>query len=201
MPYPHDVSRNPMNPADEISEGSEMSLWDLLDEICAYLWEGEAWHGKMANESRRMHVRGVGRWHEAEACDDYKSRVCIEKILCDKLHRYCTPDVDISSVYKMELKNMDAFKKHFGEWIQREERFIMVLSQALPLAATHDIELYKELMCLLDEVQNEKMRAQFFVDRVGMKDWDMHDLGVVSMEIHDYFENHYNGGKIDFNIG
>jgi len=182
-------------------ENSDKEFWGYMDEICKYLWEAEAWHNVMANQCRRVSVRGLGRWHECESMYDAQSRQCIEKILCDKLNWSCTPIVDLTPILKMELRDLGAFKKHFDMWIERETEFANILSCVLPIAAKEDIELYKELMCLLDEVQNEKLRASFFVKRMGLKDWDLHDLGVVSMVIHNYFENEYKGGKIDFNLG
>lgn len=194
---PYDMRNPGANPG---HEGNDFNM--LMDEITTYLWEGEAWHEKAANETRKISIRGVGRWHEAEGCYDAKERVCLEKLFRDKLGY--APMVDMASVdkaYKYTMTGPQDFKNHFQIWIDREKKFIECLDAAIAQAGMVDMELYKKLCCLVDEVQNEAMRAKMVHDRLELSGWNGHDIGVVSKWLHEYFEKEYDGGKIDFNIG
>lgn len=177
-------------------------IHELLDEITTYLWVGEAWHEKAANENRKIAIRGVARWHEAEGMCDAKERVCLEKLVRDKLGY--APMVDMSMVdkaYKYTLNNPQEFKSHFTMWIDREKKFIECLNAAISMAGAVDMELYKKLCGMVDEVQNEAMRVKMVHDRLELAGWNGHDIGVCSMILHKYFECEYDGGMIDFNLG
>ena len=177
-------------------------LITALNDVCTYLAEGEAWHMRVANQCRKLHIRGLGRWHEAEACGDFKHRECLEKLLMDN----CKIETDIEPariVDSMTTKfnGMSDFKQHFFTWAEREELLISALSTAIDESRLENIELYHKLCCIQKEVQNERMRAEWAYHRLDLAGWNGHDIGVVSMIIHSYFEKEYDGGLIDFNIG
>lgn len=196
MPY------DKMNPSSEGMSEEHKDIHEHLDMICTYLWQGEAWHERAANECRKMHIRGLGRWHEAEAKYDGKSRICLEKILQDKLQYAATIDImPISNALTYSMSNASDLKTHFHMWIDREHTLIKELDHAIHKAAKVDMELYKELCGLVNEVQNEAMRAQMVYDRFEFAGWNGHDIGVCSMVLHKYFEHEYDGGTINFNLG
>ena len=146
----------------------------LLDDITTHLWVGEAWHEKAANEARKIAIRGVARWHEVEGCYDAKTRVCLEKLFRDKLNYAPAADMEmVDKAYKFTMNGAQDFKGHFQAWIDREGRFIDSLNHAIALAGAVDMEIYKELCCLVDEVQNEKMRAKMVHDRLELAGWNV----------------------------
>ena len=174
----------------------------LLNEIITCLWVGEAWHGKAANECRKIAIRGVGRWHEVESCYDMKARISLEKLLRDKLEYAPMADMaEVDKAHRFTMNNAVDFKSHFSAWVEREKKLIEILNFAIAKASAVDMELYKGLCCLVDEVQNETMRAKLVYERFELSNWSGHDIGVCSMVLHKYFECEYDGGKIDFNIG
>lgn len=193
---------NPMNPG--MMAGHEHKDFNMLmSEISTYLWEGEAWHEKAANECRKLALRGFGRWHEAEGCYDAKERYCLDKLMRDKLDM--SPMVDIAKLDRalqyMMTGGADGLKAHFHMWMEREHAFIDTLNAAIKMSGEIDMEIYKKLCCLVDEVQNESMRVKMVEMRLAMAGYNGHDLGVTSMVLHKYFECEYDGGKIDFNLG
>lgn len=177
-------------------------LWEELDAISCYLWEGEAWHEKTANECRKIGVRGWGRWHEAEGCYDAKERYCLDKLIRDKLNYAPHIDVDmIDKALNYSMSSMADFKGHHNIWIDREESFIKCLNKGIKLSSEFDMELYGKLCCLINEVQNEAMRVKMVMMRMDIGGWSGHDIGICSMILHEYFECKYDGGAIDFNLG
>lgn len=179
------------------------ALKPYLNKISTYFSEGAIWHNRAANECRRFaHCRGWGRWHEAEAKEDFCSHQCFEKIVRDNL-KY-SPIVDgnyIIGAYNYQIQDNEQFKNHHEQWVQRENLFIATLNSAIQESRTVNMELYKFLCCTVEEVQNEAMRVGWVYDSLLSTGWEHHDIRVVSKWLHDYFAIEYKGGKIDFNIG
>ena len=174
----------------------------LMDKVCTSLFEGEVWHGRSANECRKIAVRGFGRWHDSEAECDMKSRLCLEKLLRDRLG-YAT-SVDTSVAAKpaaYSINGASGLKNHLEAWMRREEEFAETLSEAVRMAATVDICIYKELCCLAEEVQSEAMRVKMCGMRLDMAGWNGHDIGIVSMILHKHFEEHPHDKYVNVNIG
>jgi hypothetical protein len=175
-----------------------------LNSILTCLTEGAEWHRRAGNECRKLHVRGWGRWHEAEAECDAKAAICLSKLCVDIPDINIVPSVHNAYIQKAQayqIRDMIGFKEHHDTWVEREQAFINVLNEAIALSRDVDIKLYEYLCKLCKEVQNEKMRVEWTVGRLSLADWHGHDLGVCSMVMHDYFEHKYDGGEIDFNIG
>lgn len=174
-----------------------------LEKIATYLSEGEMWHRKTANELRKLpNKRGFARWHEEESGYDQRERLKLDKLIRDNL-KYA-PVVDMAYVSKAEaytIADAAGFKQHFTAWMAREKAFLEALNAAIPLAGREDMELYHRLCSLAKEVKNEATRAEWAF--MGLEDtkWEPHDVRVVSKWLHEYFEDKYDGGMIDFNIG
>ena len=176
-----------------------------INDVCSHLSVGVAWHKKVANECRKVELaicRGWGRWHDAEADCDSKLLLCFTKIVGDNLKH--SPVVDTTALAKAHtytIADFEAFKKHHTDWAAREGRFIETLNMLRPLSADLSMQIYEEICCMLKEVQNEKMRAEWVYANCTMVGWEKHDVKVTSHWLHDYFEHCYKGGPIDFNIG
>lgn len=174
-----------------------------LDKIATYLSEGEIWHRKVANELRKLpNRRGFARWHEAESACDQKEHLKLDKLIRDNL-KY-GPMVDTGYTAKAEtytISDTNGFKQHFQAWIAREKAFLDALNTAIPLAGKEDMQIYHCLCALSKEVKNEALRAEWALWGLEDTQWEAHDVRVVSKWLHSYFEEQYNGGAIDFNIG
>lgn len=178
------------------------TLQESLNDICCYLAEGEKWHNKMANECRKIYIRGWGRWHEAESKGDKEMYTCLEKILMDKISY--SPMIDaiiLDKAMKEKFTSASDFKTHHSHWIMREEKLINALNYAIHESRSVDIEIYYKLCEILKEVQNEAMRVKMVIGRLDLAGWNGHDIGICSYLLHEYFEKCYHGGEIDFNIG
>ena len=178
-------------------------LWEHLDDVCSYLSMGSHWHRRTANECRKLAGRGFGRWHEEEGLGDYTSLSELCKILMDKLDY--APAIDVSmldAAEKFAMNSLNDFKAHFGLWQDSESKLVVCLNHAIHESRAVDIELYEYVCCVAREVQNERMRARMGYDRLELGGWNGHDIGVVNMVLHEYFEKHHKQGEmIDFNLG
>jgi len=171
-----------------------------LDKIVSYLERGSHWHRQIANELRKpsLSLRGFGRWHECEAKGDYSSIVCIEKIVRDKLNY--DPKIDVSMIDQANnymVNSVEDFKASFELWISNEKALVECLNKAVNASRTVDIQLYKDLMCLTDEVQCEIMRAGMAKSRLDAANWGSHDLYICSMMLHKHFED---SDSLDFTL-
>jgi hypothetical protein len=196
MPYNNPMQMNPH------SDG-KYELFEELDKIGTYLDAGCHWHLQAANASRKMLIRGFGRWHDCEAKGDFCELEKLKKVVQDKLGHDIKIDMDI--VTKAEaytMNNMEDFKNHFKIWDNNESELIECLNHAIHESRTIDIQIYKCLMALEDEVQDEVMRARMAKDSLAFGGWNPHDISVKSMLIHKYFEHeHKDGGDININLG
>lgn len=182
---------------------SNNGLNDAFDKIVTYLTDGAIWHKRIANQERKIGIRGPGRWNDEEGKGDYCSSSKLEKLLGDNLDYY--PNIDTKSFetsVRVVLNNIDDFKASFETWIRREDDLISVLNYAINETRVLDIQIYDCLCCLLKEVQNEKTIIKKLHKRLELAKWGEHDVGIVSMIIHEFFECEYKqGDMIDFNIG
>ena len=174
----------------------------LMNQICGALLEGEIWHGKAGNECRKIALRGFGRWHDSEARCDMETRLCLEKLLRDKLGYAPTPDVSgaVRSA-SMALSGVGELPAHLQSWQNREKAFAATLTKAMRMAAEIDIDIYKELIALTGEVQGEAMRVRLCGARLELAQWSSHDIGIVSMILHKHFEEHPDDKYINVNLG
>jgi hypothetical protein len=199
------------HPTNQIhSQSSQMNAINHnLDEIITFLTEGELWHRRSASESRRFFVRGWGRWHDAEAECDSKSLQSLHKLIGDipTIKHLPTTDSQIIisaqgykfSETKLREDFINQFTQHHNDWISREKKLITCLNSTAKMANDYDTKLYKALLCLKEEVENEKFRVENMLGRMWLTGWS--DIGYVSKVLHDYFEHEYKGGLIDFNVG
>jgi len=100
------------------------------------------------------------------------------------------------------MSNMADFQAHFKMWWDREQELVGALNAAIAEAAQVNVCLYKELLCILTEVQDEQMRLEMCYNSLEFGGFHPHDVSVKSKWLHDYFEHEYkNGQPINFNIG
>lgn len=172
------------------NDEKKIKLIDLLNEIVTYLWEGEIWHGKTANESRKFSMRGFGRWHELEAFDDMQSRVNLEKIIRDRMNLSTFVDHSkIINAFSYTIKNMNDFNNHFMVWHKREIMYSECLNEAFSLSRHFDIQLYKSLCEVLDLAQEEIMRVKIVFETLQMYP---NDIRQISEKLHLHFEKNNN---------
>lgn len=178
-------------------------LGEHLDDIFTYLSAGSHWHMKAANASRRLCVRGFGRWHDCAAKDNYCELLHLEKISGDKLEH--TPMIDMQMVSKAEaydMANMNDFKAHFKMWMDMDEELAECLNHAIHKARNIDMQVYEKLCCLADKTQNGIMRVRMAYDSLDFSGWNPHDISVKSKWVHEYFEKeHTDGSEININLG
>lgn len=194
-----------MNPGhDEMShEETRNHLLSHLDDICTYLSAGSHWNMRAANASRKLAVRGFGRWHDCAAKSNFCTLDCLEKIVGDKLGHM--PKIDMQMVSKAEMynmANMNDFKAHFKMWMDMQHELIECLNHAIHKSRTIDMQIYQKLCCMADEAQDEKMRIRMVHDNLDFGGWNGHDISVKSKWIHEYFEHqHKEGEPININLG
>jgi len=200
MPY--------INPAQH--ESHEMSheemkrvLCEHLDDICTYLSAGTHWNMRAANASRKLAIRGLGRWHDCCAKSMFCELEHLAKVVGDKLGYM--PKIDIQLVAKAEMfdmNNINDFKAHFKMWMDMQHELAECLNHAIHKARTVDVQIYEKLCCMANMVQNEKMRIRMTYDSFDFAGWNAHDISVKSKWIHHYFEHeHIEGEDVNFNLG
>ena len=195
-----------MNPKDKDAEKDR--LLTLLDEIVTNLDKGAIWHRISANECGHRSVRGWQRWHAAESDDDHNAMLCLTKLVSDSpmLRHICktNPQTAMAAHAYSDKMTMtpQEFEQHHKQWAAKEREYWAIIVEAVHLARCFDVKVYKKLLCLQEEVENEIFNVEVKVcGRLGLSGWSGHDIGIISEELHDYFEHHYTGGEIDFNIG
>lgn len=191
------------------NSGSTTGFHQLLDTVISYLEEGTMWHRRAASECRRFHCRGWGRWHEIEAKCDSKLSQKLYKKLGDIPTLKHLPSLDNKRIQEAEsykfrdASTVDEFIKQFADhhhvWIAREKVGIECLIAAIKMANEYDTELYKCLLGVKSEVENEIFRVECVLGAMWLTNWK--DIRQVSQELHEYFECKYDGGQIDFNVG
>ena len=184
-------------------EETERHLFECLDNICTYLSAGAHWNMRAANASRRLAIRGFGRWHDCCAKYNFCELDRLEKIVGDKLGR--SPRIDMQMVSKAEafdMGNMSEFKSHLKMWMDMHGELSDHLNRAIHSSKKIDMQIYEKLCCLVNKVQDEKMRIRMAHDSFEFAGWNPHDISVKSMIIHKYFEEkHVEGEDVNFNLG
>jgi len=99
------------------------------------------------------------------------------------------------------MNDLRCFQAHFRLWAQRENELVHEITEAISPMRDINVAIYKALLELKEEVQNEIFRAEHAFNSFTLANWEGHDITVKSKWIHDYFEKEYDGGCIDFNIG
>jgi len=178
------------------------SLVDNLNKIINGLTKQEFWSKRVANQCRILNLRGWGRWLDCESDFASDEIICLEKICVDKLGY--TPKLDFTKLVdtQISLADITAFKGIFEAWENYKQALIDTVNLAIKETASVDIQLYKKLICLADRLQDDKVRIRMCYNRLNMADWGKHDLMIVSMVIHKYFEHeHKQGDNYNFNLG
>lgn len=197
---PYDMRNPGMNPGHEMShDDMKKKLEYKLDEIFSYLARGKKFHYNNSFGLRNMGLRGFANLHDEEAICDFKSMVCLKKLINDRLKWNPTIDEDIAKEYEhYNITNMQEFKNSFQIWQHNETELEDCISETLKLASMEDLCLYKSLIELGNEVQTERFRSEQIFTRLELGGWQSHDLAIVSMMVHKHLEDHNN---LDFTLG
>jgi len=126
----------------------------------------------------------------------------LEKTIIDKLNY--EPKYNVSkheTIHNMSLNSAADFKDSHVKWVEWEKSIYQALNEAIEKARTQDVEIYRELMCILDMIQREVTRVQLVMRRLDQTGWNGHDVGILSMVIHKWFEENPNEPEANFNIG
>lgn len=174
-----------------------------LDKITTFLIESEAWHAKVANECRKIGVRGWGEWH---AIESIRYKKCLDKLaecLMTKLKFSPQPNpMGLKNVNEFEMHNIDDFVEHHFEWVHNVKHFVDSLKNALIESKKIDRELHEMLEKLQEEAQEQVSLVKRVYTRIAFAEFMPHDIAVVSKWLEDYFKYEYKPGqKIDFCIG
>ena len=179
----------------------DRNFTELLDDVCTDLLIGELWHGRAADQYRKIALRGFARWAECEALGDAKCRIALSKLLIDKCGY--SPIIDVSNLHdsiSFEYDNVSQLRKLLETWMLREQDLAKRLTPVMKMASEYDIEIYRELMRLTDEVQQEAFRVKMVGMRLEGAQWDLHDIYVVNKHLHDWFESNPDSKTLDFSV-
>ena len=165
---------------------------DLMDKICTTLTAGSLIHERSALCALEYGLRGFGRLHMYNAKEDFEAKLCLEKLLADRLEHIPTLDVEAlgrAAVYSFE---QGQFKDSLKWYLSRENKFIELLKDAVKMASDIDMAVYEKLVHILGEVQEEAFRVKEIIKRLDAGGWAGHDLMSVSQLIHRHHEKHDN---------
>lgn len=179
----------PSNPKAREHEYNVHDFCALMDDICTYLTEGAIVHERSALYMYDYGLRGFGRLHEYNAKCDFNEKLCLEKLLVDRLDHI--PMYDATSVAKALSYTIanGQLKESLKWYINREKEFEKLLVHAVAMAAKYDTAVYKKLLHILSDVQEEIFRVKEIYKRLEAGQWAAHDLMTVSAEIHKHFES------------
>lgn len=187
-----------MNPGHETHD----EYYELCDAICTRLGYGALWHKRLASQLRKIGIRGEGRKFNVEGEGDYCNSAELEKLLGDNIDYY--PEINTSEYQKAVSFTLDSvaeFKPLLHEWIKEEKAFAKLINKAVRYAAEDDAEIYENLCCLWKETSVEAKRAKLLYKRLELAGWNGHDLAVVSMIEHYYYEKHPHDKEGNVNLG
>lgn len=176
------------------------SFHDYLDCISTDLMDGAIYHTRCANQLRALGLRGFARFHDYSSCKEHSERMCLEKLLCDRLG-YC-PNLDTSETAKMTaytIKGVNALGEHLQRWRDSEMETKADLQAAVKMAADVDMEVYKKLAEMLAYNEEEIFRIGMLLKRLNLGEWTGHDVARVNKDLHKHFEMHPDRG-LDFDV-
>lgn len=179
-----------------------MALKDIANSITTALLEGELWHEKSAQSCFMIGFRGFGRFHDCESKGDACTRKELSKYLVDNAGIIPVQDVNmVSRAMTYTIKDETMLRTHLESWLAREEGFIETLKSSIAaLSQDKEYTVYKMLCGYLAEVENEHLYVRMLADNLDYVQYSPHHVMIVSMKLHEYFEKHYDGGRIDFTI-
>ncbi|MCL2081611.1 MAG: hypothetical protein FWH16_05900, partial [Oscillospiraceae bacterium] len=83
-------------------------------------------------------------------------------------------------------------KEHLKMYVNREKEFERCLIDAVRASVTVDMDIYKELCCILSKAQEEIFRVKQISERLDLGGWNGHDIARVSKDLHKHHEDHDN---------
>lgn len=193
-----------MNKHKTIKEGKALNneIKPYINEIVTLLAKGETWHKKAANESRKLGVRGLGRFHDCVGINLAMELFELNKILTDIFDYY--PHINYNELEKADKYTVSTpaeFKRHFAVWAEFLKEINDKISDILPHIISH-VDIYEQMIKIFKQIQNEHFRVKLLWKSFEFGGWNSHDISYKSKIIHKYFEHHYKyGDEINFNIG
>ena len=169
----------------------------LMDKVCTTLTAGSLIHERSALCALEYGLRGFGRLHMHNAKEDFEAKLCLEKLLVDRLEHIPTLDIEAigrAAGYSFEQAQ---FKASLQWYMAREKEFIKLLNEAVKMAGDIDMAVYEKLVYILSEVQEEAFRVKEIIKRLDAGGWAGHDLMHVSEAIHRHHEAH---GNMDYSL-
>jgi len=172
-------------------------FYSLMDAVSSELQVGSLWHSAAATAFAQIGLRGKSRWSRSESIGDLKSRLELEKLLVDKCNYIPTITIDMPQVSWQSISDLPTILRN---WEASEREFIKTLMQAFKQAAEIDVEVYRKLLDITNEVQGEAFRVSRCIQRYEATDYYHHDVMRSDLEIHNYFRDNPECQKADFSI-
>ena len=176
-------------------------MQSLVNWIVTVTAEGELWHEKSALCCYHWGWRGLARWHEIESCGDEHTRKCFTKYIADNFK--ILPAADLSSSMRAityMIPDSKGLMNHLSDWKRREQAYIEQTKEHIArLSAAKHYTLYKMLCDLLCELENELLYVQILCDNLAFGE-TQHHAAQKMKDLHIYFAEKYDGGRIDFDI-
>lgn len=184
-------------------EIQDQELIKALNDICTFLMEGEEFHKKSASECRKLAINGWADWHTEECKTDKNAlTVFMESLKVNSEFALEINSRQVDRVKLLPIKNIDDFRLHHIEWLEREEDFADAINFAIEKIDASNAKLKKWLELLVDEVQSEIELVKYAYTSLKFGDWMGHDISVKSKWMVDYFKKEYKEKQpIKFNIG
>ena len=169
----------------------------LMNDVCSTLTAGSLIHERSALCALEYGLRGFGRLHMYNAKEDFDAKLCLEKLLVDRLDHIPVLDVEAISRAAGYSFEQAQFKESLRWYLDRENKFIELLKPAVKMAGEIDMAVYEKLVYILGEVQEEAFRVKEIIKRLDAGGWAGHDLMHVSEAIHRHHEAH---GNMDYSL-
>ena len=118
---------------------SEKNFAHLMDEICTTLTAGSLIHERSALYALKHGLRGFGRLHMYNAKCDFHAKLCLEKLLIDRLDHIPTLDAEALSRAAGYAFGQTQLKESLQWYLAREEDFIELLKGAVKMAGDIDM--------------------------------------------------------------
>ena len=177
-------SNNPMMNKPHMPAHSMDEYIHLIEDIMTTLMEGSILHEISAQHMFKYGYRGFGRLHLYNSECDFEARLCLGKLVVDRLEHIPMVDgnaISKATTYTFGQKDLQA---HLAWYYQREKEFSQLLTKAVRMAADYDMAVYEKLCKILASVQDEMFRVKQISERLELGGWAGHDLATVSRLLH-----------------
>jgi len=179
------------------------STEECLNKIVTSFKSYEAFNNCAEKYAVKYDLRGLGRFHECMGKRAYKDATCFGKKVIDHPYGILTEpnyeEVEKSS--KWGFYNYGDLMHFLTSWDKYLKEMNMLFTHsAYYLADKKQVSLYRELCKYVEQIENEQWAVGVLIDRLTYDNYQHPDLRGIMKKLHVYFENHYNGGDIDFDL-